>query len=95
MMLTGWNLREATGDLLDRRPYSILTGKSEKLTEKLEHKLRLLDWVADAAVRLKEEGDVLAGEAYTASASHERLVENTENAKKQLESAMTSRRARP
>jgi hypothetical protein len=45
-----------------------------------------LDWVADAAVRLREEGDVLSGEAFIVPASQEDLVARTESAKRLLES---------
>ena len=79
------NLKEAAGDLLDRRPHSILTGKPEDLPEKLEQELRSLDWVAEAAVRLREEGDVLSGEAFIVPASHEDLVARTASAKSLLE----------
>ncbi|MFW3614027.1 cation diffusion facilitator family transporter [Billgrantia antri] len=58
------NLKEAVGDLLDRRPRFTSKAKPEGLAEQLEAKLFDLDWVASAAVRLREEGHIFSGEAF-------------------------------
>lgn len=63
------NLREAIGDLLDRRPRSINTGKAFGLEEELESQLEKLSWVKEAGVRLREEGHVLCGEAFVVTHS--------------------------
>jgi len=68
------NVKEAVGDLLDRRPHSIGTGKPEGLAEELEHQLQLLNWVDQAAVRLREEGSVMSGEAFVVPDSNLDLV---------------------
>lgn len=69
------NLREAAGDLLDRRPHRIGTREPDSLTEDIERELCALDWVFAAEVRLREEGSVLSGEAFIVPArGHERDI---------------------
>src|SRR5690554_642604 len=67
-------LKEAIGDLLDRRPHDIRTGKPETLAEELEQQLESLAWVTRAAVRLREEGNVISGEAFVIPDSDDQLV---------------------
>lgn len=79
------NVKEAVGDLMDRRPHSINTGKPEGLAEELEHQLKLLSWVDQAAVRLREEGSVISGEAFVVPESNLDLVAKLESARKLLQ----------
>lgn len=58
------NVREAVGDLLDRRPRFTSKSRPEHLEEKLEKQLQAMTWVSEAAVRLREEGHVFSGEAF-------------------------------
>lgn len=67
------NLKEAVGDLLDRRPRFTSKAKPEGLAEQLEGKLCELEWVASAAVRLREEGHVFSGEAFIVPHSDDNL----------------------
>jgi cation diffusion facilitator family transporter len=61
----GWrNLRQAFSDLMDAAPRPVGSDKLDPLPEKLKRTLEELDWVERAAVRLREEGHVLAGEAF-------------------------------
>lgn len=69
------NLKEAVGDLLDRRPRFTAKAKPEGLVEELEAKLCALDWVVSAAVRLREEGHIFSGEAFVVPRSNENLAE--------------------
>jgi len=80
------NIKEAVGDLLDRRPHSITTGKPEGLAEELEQRLELLSWVKQAAVRLREEGNVISGEAFVVPDCNLDLVARLECARKLLKS---------
>ncbi|QIB64420.1 cation transporter [Kineobactrum salinum] len=68
------NLAEATGDVLDRRPKSMVTGKASGMEEKLEAELAKLPWVKRAGVRLREEGHVLCGEAFVVPHSEANLT---------------------
>lgn len=67
------NLKEAVGDLLDRRPRFTAKAKPEGLAEQLEARLCDLDWVASAAVRLREEGHIFSGEAFVVPHGDENL----------------------
>lgn len=79
------NVKEAVGDLQDRRPHSITTGKPEGLAEELESQLQLLGWVEQAAVRLREEGSVMSGEAFVVPESNQDLVNKLASARKMLQ----------
>ncbi|WP_417543892.1 cation diffusion facilitator family transporter [Marinobacter sp.] len=70
------NIREAVGDLMDRRPHSSETGKPEELPALLEQQLMALEWVERASVRLREEGNVLSGEAFVEPACDKDLTTN-------------------
>ncbi|MBL3556477.1 MULTISPECIES: cation diffusion facilitator family transporter [Marinobacter] len=67
------NVKEAVGDLLDRRPRFTSKSEPEQLEEDLEEKLRAMAWVAEAAVRLREEGHVFSGEAFVVPTAGEVL----------------------
>lgn len=58
------NLRGALADLMDRRPTTIEGDEASDLPDRLRDVLLGLDWVADADVRLREEGHVVSGEAF-------------------------------
>jgi len=58
------NLRQAFSDLMDAAPRPVGSDKLDPLPERLTRALEELDWVEHAAVRLREEGHVLAGEAF-------------------------------
>ncbi len=78
------NLKEAVGDLLDRRPRSISTGKPSGIEEKLEAELEKLQWVNQAGVRLREEGHVLCGEAFVVVRSDADLTRHLHEASQLL-----------
>ena len=61
---------------MDRRPHSSETGKPEELPALLEQQLMALDWVERASVRLREEGNVLSGEAFVEPACDKDLTSN-------------------
>lgn len=74
------NLKEAVGDLLDRRPRFTSKAEPEHLAEALEAQLCNLEWVASAAVRLREEGHIFSGEAFVAPHSDENLAHHLREA---------------
>lgn len=79
------NLKEAIGDLLDRRPTSLETGKASGIEETLERELEKLPWVKQAGVRLREDGHVLCGEAFVVPESEHDLTRHLRNASQLLE----------
>ena len=58
------NLWTAVADLVDRRPEKADGSDWEQLPEEVRDLLLRMDWVADAAVRLRDEGHIFLGEAF-------------------------------
>ena len=48
---------------MNKRP-SDVDGKPDPTPDKVQHELERLDWIESARVRLREDGDVLTGEAF-------------------------------
>jgi cation diffusion facilitator family transporter len=53
------HLKEVIEDLIDKYPTKVGHDDKDMLPEQLQYRLQQLNWVADADVRLREEGDVL------------------------------------
>ena len=77
-------LRQTTSDLLDRRPVLLADGSQDPLLEQLEQKLCGMEWVSTAAVRLREEGHTLRGEAFVVPVSDDNLTHNIDQAARAL-----------
>jgi cation diffusion facilitator family transporter len=61
----GWeNLRNSVAQLMNKRPSDIETQEKDPVLDKLQEALERLEWVEHARVRLREDGDVLTGEAF-------------------------------
>jgi hypothetical protein len=61
----GWqNLRNSVAQLMNKRPSDIETQEKDPVLDKVQEALERLDWVERARVRLREDGDVLTGEAF-------------------------------
>jgi cation diffusion facilitator family transporter len=73
-------LKTSVFDLMDKKPTLVGSDETDPLPEKLRKKLEDLEWVAEARVRLREEGDVYAGEVYLVPKETENLLENLEAA---------------
>jgi divalent metal cation (Fe/Co/Zn/Cd) transporter len=58
------NLKTAVLDLVERRPEKTGEAGPEPLPDRVRDLLRGMEWVADAAVRMREEGHVFMGEAF-------------------------------
>tara|TARA_R110002012_G_scaffold4274_5_gene19669 strand:+ start:5880 stop:6836 length:957 start_codon:yes stop_codon:yes gene_type:complete len=56
------NLKDAVEDLMDRKPLQIKADKPDKLVAKTENFVKTWDWVKDAKVRFREEGQVYFGD---------------------------------
>src|SRR5689334_23202088 len=57
------DLKNSLAQLMNKRP-SDVDGKPDETPDKVQHELERLDWVQTARVRLREDGDVLTGEAF-------------------------------
>ena len=81
----GWkNVSQSVRDLMDERPTRIGGSEADPAPERLRAALRAMDWVADADVRLREEGHLLTGEAFVVPRSEEGLLERLEEATRTL-----------
>lgn len=58
------HLRNAAADLMDRRPTSVDRSEPLDVGDRIIEYVEGLPWVQDAAVRLREEGEGLAGEVF-------------------------------
>ena len=81
------NIKGALSDLMDQRPTAIDSQRPSDLPVRLRERLLGLDWVADADVRLREEGHVVSGEAFVIPTTEEGLVENLARAADDLTGA--------
>ena len=77
-------LREAVGDLMDRRPRFTAKARPSPLGGELESLLGRMPGVAAAQVRLREEGHVVGGEAFVVPSSDDNLTGNIAAAARQL-----------
>jgi divalent metal cation (Fe/Co/Zn/Cd) transporter len=63
----GWmNMRLVVADLMDESPSTLGSKSLDPIGEKLVTEVRRLEWVSDAAVRLREQGRALTGELFVA-----------------------------
>ena len=74
------NLRRAVADLMDETPTTVDRDATDPLRDKLLSMLKDLDWVEDAEVRLREEGQVYFGEAFVVPVSTTDLTQKIEDA---------------
>ncbi len=58
------NLRNSIAQLMNKRPSHIENAAKDPAIDQLQAALERLDWVARARVRLREDGDILTGEAF-------------------------------
>jgi divalent metal cation (Fe/Co/Zn/Cd) transporter len=58
------NLRNSVSQLMNRRPSTVEEQEEDPAIDRLQEALERLDWVAKARVRLREDGDILTGEAF-------------------------------
>ena len=79
----GWeDLRNSIAQLMNKRPTDIEGKEPDPTSDELQHALADLDWVADARVRLREDGDVLTGEAFVVPRDERDLLGHLEEAKR-------------
>lgn len=71
-------LRESISDLMDERPQTYDEDEPHPLIDDVKEKVTEQVWVTDAAVRLREEGHVLAGDVWVVADDHARAVERCE-----------------
>jgi cation diffusion facilitator family transporter len=77
------NLRRAVADLMDQTPTTIDQDDVDPLRDKLASMLQELNWVDEAEVRLREEGQVYFGEAFVVPSDETNITQNIEDALRQ------------
>lgn len=81
----GWvNLRSVVGDLMDETPTAMGGQQLEDLPERLKACAESMPWVAQAAVRPREHGHVIAGEVLLVPRDEHDLVARIEQATETL-----------
>ena len=73
------DVRHCVAQLMNKRP-SDVEGKPDQTPDKVQHELERLDWVEKARVRLREDGDVLTGEAFVVPKDETDLLNRLRNA---------------
>ncbi|MDQ3907138.1 MAG: cation transporter [Acidobacteriota bacterium] len=58
------DLRNSVAQLMNHRPTDIEGKKPDPVTDEIRRRLERLDWVREARVRLREDGEILTGEAF-------------------------------
>jgi divalent metal cation (Fe/Co/Zn/Cd) transporter len=83
----GWtNVRAATRDLMDEQPSTYDDERPHPLNERIQDALQALPWVAEAEVRMREEGHVFGVEAFVVPADGgEVALERLDEARERLE----------
>jgi cation diffusion facilitator family transporter len=77
----GWiNLRQVVADLMDESPTEMGGMEMENLPAKVRTAAEQLPWVEKAAVRLREQGHVIAGEVFVVPRTEQDLVRRVEEA---------------
>jgi cation diffusion facilitator family transporter len=75
-----WDLRHSVGQLMNKRPSTIDGKEVDPTPMKLEQELKRLDWVNEARVRLREDGDALSGEVFVVPKNEEHLLDRLKQA---------------
>jgi divalent metal cation (Fe/Co/Zn/Cd) transporter len=68
------DLRNSVALLMNRRPTDVHGKRDDATPERLEIALEGLDWVTQARVRLREDGDLLSGEAFVVPRDEQDLM---------------------
>jgi cation diffusion facilitator family transporter len=78
------NLREVLADLMDETPTRLGGVELDDLPQKIKHAAEAMDWVKEAAVRLREQGHVINGEVFVVPRNPEVRVRAIEDASRAL-----------
>jgi cation diffusion facilitator family transporter len=83
----GWEgLKNSTLQLMNMRPTDVTEKNPDPVIEKVEHTVNSLPWVRHSSIRLREEGDVIMGEAFVVPADEDHLLEKLGDAGERVKS---------
>jgi cation diffusion facilitator family transporter len=74
------DLKNSVAQLMNMRPTDVESRENDPTQDKVRQELELLDWVAQARVRLREDGDVLTGEAFIVPRDESNLLDKLKQA---------------
>lgn len=80
------NLRNSVAQLMNKRPSDIDSHQEDPAIDQLQAALEQLDWVTKARVRLREDGDVLTGEAFIQPTDDHNLLQRLKQAREVAQS---------
>jgi cation diffusion facilitator family transporter len=75
------DLRNCVAQLMNKRPTDVESKQVDQMPDKVQEELERLDWVRKARVRLREDGDLLTGEAFVVPRTEENLLEKLKQAR--------------
>ncbi len=78
------NLKRSFGDLMDRVPMRVDRSEPDEISDRLLEELKRLPWVERAEVRLREEGQMVTGEAFVVPRDTSSLPERLDDASRAL-----------
>jgi cation diffusion facilitator family transporter len=74
------DLRNSVAQLMNKRPSDVESKENDPVPDKVQEELERLDWVEKARVRLREDGDVLTGEAFVVPRDESNLLDRLKQA---------------
>ena len=73
-------LRSSVAQLMNKQPTDVENREKDPVPDEVQRELEKLDWVRAARVRLREDGDVLTGEAFVVPRDEHRLMDRVKQA---------------
>ena len=74
------DLKNCIAQLMNRRPTDVEGKRDDPAPIKIQEELERLDWVVKARVRLREDGDILTGEAFVVPRDEKGLLDRLKQA---------------
>ncbi|HJQ30874.1 MAG TPA: cation transporter [Pyrinomonadaceae bacterium] len=74
------DLKNSVAQLMNKRPSDVESKEKDPTVDEVQKALERLDWVREARVRLREDGDVLTGEAFVVPRDERDLLKRLEEA---------------
>jgi cation diffusion facilitator family transporter len=74
------DLKNSVAQLMNKRPSDVESRENDPTPDKVQQELERLDWVLKARVRLREDGDLLTGEAFVVPRDESNLLDRLKQA---------------
>lgn len=79
-------LRNSVEQLMNMRPTDVENKEKDPIFDKVQEEINKLDWVKESRVRLREDGDVISGEAFVVPRDEMNLMEKLGQAGERVKS---------